>query len=122
MSDDGSGRMSDDWRYKAAQAARSGDDAGQVAYQTWMDYRIDHDPRSNDASLWDAVADAVLAAVVHSNRGLQANAVEEIREAVQNLGPYPHTHLHIMARHRKEWPTLWAAIDRLLVGVKETSE
>lgn len=40
--------------------------------------------------------------------------IEQVREAITNEGPAPKVHHQIMARHRAEWPTLWAAIDRLL--------
>lgn len=43
-------------------------------------------------------------------------AVEELRRAVRIKGPAPHLHDKTMARHRKEWPTLWRAIDDLLRG------
>lgn len=40
--------------------------------------------------------------------------VEQLARAVYDKGRMPIYHDTVMARHRKEWPTLWAAIDRLL--------
>lgn len=37
-----------------------------------------------------------------------------IHKAVRDEGPNPAYHHKIMERHRKEWPTLWEAIDLLL--------
>jgi hypothetical protein len=41
-------------------------------------------------------------------------AVGEIRRSVEDEGPEPAYHRAIVKRHRKEWPTLWRALDRLL--------
>jgi hypothetical protein len=46
--------------------------------------------------------------------------VDELRRAIEDPGPRPDIHFEIMARHRREWPTLWAAIDRLLLGTSTT--
>lgn len=43
--------------------------------------------------------------------------LEQLRAAVENPGPNPAYHYRMMDQHRKEWPTLWNAIDKLL---KET--
>jgi hypothetical protein len=50
----------------------------------------------------------------------RADALEELNDALDQLeaairieGPAPRVHREVMARHRAEWPTLWAAIDRL---------
>jgi hypothetical protein len=40
--------------------------------------------------------------------------LEELRAAINDFGPHPMRHLRIMDEHRKEWPTLWNAINRLL--------
>ncbi len=45
--------------------------------------------------------------------------VEEIREAILNEGPHPSLHKQIMAKHRKEWPTLWRALDKLMAAEVE---
>jgi hypothetical protein len=47
------------------------------------------------------------------------NAARRIAEAIQNPGPVPAYHAEIMARHRREWPTLWQAIDELLSAIPE---
>lgn len=41
-------------------------------------------------------------------------AIEALRYAIEKEGPRPWFHRKIMRRHRRQWPTLWAAIDRLL--------
>lgn len=38
----------------------------------------------------------------------------ELLAAVNNTGSHPEYHREVMRRHRREWPTLWKAIDRLL--------
>lgn len=40
--------------------------------------------------------------------------IEALRQAILDKGPAPLRHDQIMAKHRAEWPTLWAAIDDLL--------
>lgn len=42
------------------------------------------------------------------------SAVEDLRVTIMNRGPNPSMHDKIMQRHRREWPTLWRAIDHLL--------
>lgn len=44
----------------------------------------------------------------------QAAALEELARAVRDSGPRPDIHRQILERQRREWPTLWRAIDRLL--------
>jgi len=43
----------------------------------------------------------------------------ELRESITNEGSKPRYHREIQARHRREWPTLWKAIDNLLRAVQE---
>ena len=38
----------------------------------------------------------------------------EIKESIDNVGPVPQYHYHIIRKHRSEWPTLWKAIDKAL--------
>ena len=33
-----------------------------------------------------------------------------VQEAITNKGSQPSYHQSVMARHQKEWPTLWAAL------------
>lgn len=40
--------------------------------------------------------------------------INEIVEAIKNKGPSPGYHNKIMNKHKKEWPTLWAALDNLV--------
>jgi hypothetical protein len=40
-------------------------------------------------------------------------SVKKLLDAVNNQGISPAFHRYIMSKHRKEWPTLWAAIDQL---------
>ncbi len=42
------------------------------------------------------------------------DAAAKVRDAIKETGPRPDYHWTIMARHRKEWPTLWTAVDELL--------
>jgi len=42
--------------------------------------------------------------------------LSDLRRAVLDKGPRPDVHEEIMARHRREWPFLWRAIDRLVAG------
>lgn len=43
-------------------------------------------------------------------------AIQDLREAIRNEGSHPAWHRGIMERHRREWPTLWKAIDALLAA------
>lgn len=40
--------------------------------------------------------------------------IVEIRDAILNEGPQPLYHKSVMEKHRKEWPTLWNALDKLI--------
>lgn len=40
-----------------------------------------------------------------------AAALDALDAAITVPGPVPEYHEKIMAKHRREWPTLWAAID-----------
>lgn len=37
-----------------------------------------------------------------------------VRRAIWDAGPFPSYHREVMERHRREWPTLWKALDELL--------
>lgn len=41
------------------------------------------------------------------------DAAEQVYEAVANEGSHPKSHKWILHKHRKEWPTLWRALDAL---------
>ena len=41
-----------------------------------------------------------------------AHILADIMEAIDNEGPKPRYHREVMKRHRKQWPSLWAAIDK----------
>ena len=47
--------------------------------------------------------------------------IDALRKAVMFQGSHPLHHRQVMARHRKEWPVLWKAIDQLLAAPKETT-
>ncbi len=51
-------------------------------------------------------------ALSHERTG---DAIDQLRAAIEDKGPRPDWHDQVMARCRQEWPTLWAAIDALLV-------
>ena len=40
--------------------------------------------------------------------------VESVVRAIRDEGPVPGYHREVMVRHRREWPTLWNALDDLL--------
>ena len=42
--------------------------------------------------------------------------IEAIRKAIQNEGPQPRYHRTLMRKHRREWKTLWKAIDNILTS------
>lgn len=44
----------------------------------------------------------------------QNTKIKTLGRAIRNAGPQPKLHASIMRKHRKEWPTLWKAIDSLL--------
>lgn len=45
---------------------------------------------------------------------MSEGVVQRILEAIINPGRNPALHYRMMERHRKEWPTLWAALDELV--------
>lgn len=44
--------------------------------------------------------------------------LEQLRAAIRDEGPAPELHRAVMARHRREWPVLWEALDDLLAEDK----
>ncbi len=34
-----------------------------------------------------------------------------VQEAITDEGSHPRFHRHVMKRHQREWPTLWAALE-----------
>jgi hypothetical protein len=48
--------------------------------------------------------------------------IEILEKSITNEGPYPKHHRKIMFKHRREWPTLWNAIDRLLSKTSNLGE
>lgn len=40
--------------------------------------------------------------------------IEAVRSAVHEPGPMPNFHRRVADRHRREWPTLWRALDSLV--------
>jgi hypothetical protein len=47
--------------------------------------------------------------------------IDALRKAIMFQGSHPLHHRQVMARHRREWPVLWKAIDQLLATHKETN-
>lgn len=41
-----------------------------------------------------------------------------LRKAIMDEGSHPSHHRQVMARHRREWPVLWKAIDQLVTTTK----
>lgn len=41
-------------------------------------------------------------------------AIEALVTAIQNKGPVPQYHNHVMRKHREEWPKLWEALDKVV--------
>lgn len=41
------------------------------------------------------------------------DGIASLGRAISNQGPVPRYHRQVMADHRREWPTLWRAIDDL---------
>lgn len=42
-----------------------------------------------------------------------AQALDALDRAITEAGPQPVWHERMMERHRREWPTLWAALDAI---------
>jgi hypothetical protein len=51
--------------------------------------------------------------------GMSDRKIDALRKAIMFQGSHPLHHRQVMARHRKEWPVLWKAIDQLLAAQKE---
>lgn len=47
------------------------------------------------------------------------HAAYEVRRALRAEGRSPQWHRSLMARHRAEWPVLWAALDSLVAAIDE---
>ena len=47
--------------------------------------------------------------------------IDALRKAIMDEGSHPLHHREVMARHRREWPVLWRAIDQLVAAQKETT-
>jgi chromosome segregation ATPase len=50
------------------------------------------------------------------------NSIDSLEMAIKDEGPYPKHHRKIMFRHKREWPTLWNAIDKVIYKSKNTGE
>lgn len=50
---------------------------------------------------------------------LLEQAALELRRAVVLPGPQPQWHRSVIARHRAEWPKLWAAIDSIIASLEQ---
>lgn len=40
--------------------------------------------------------------------------IDDLGNAIKREGPNPRLHHRVQRRHRRQWPTLWKKIDRLL--------
>lgn len=40
--------------------------------------------------------------------------IYDLNKSINDPGPNPKFHFSVMKKHRKEWPTLWHAIDYLI--------
>lgn len=47
-------------------------------------------------------------------RHYQAERIDRLIAAIIDEGSHPQVHREILAEHRRQWPTLWDAIDRLV--------
>ena len=47
------------------------------------------------------------------------DAAEQVRKAIEIEGRLPEYHQEIMHTHRKEWPTLWEALDNLITALRK---
>lgn len=54
--------------------------------------------------------------LVHGRRQAEGlvEKVEAVRKAVADAGPVPSHHRSVLDCHRREWPTLWRALDALV--------
>ena len=50
----------------------------------------------------------------HNLIEVRNNDIRRLREAIHDKGPHPDYHDSILARHRAEWPTLWAVLDEMV--------
>lgn len=83
---------------------------GRIAgYECTCGYASDHGWTEDGAAIRARLHQAAYLA----DAGLLAD-MSELRDAVRDPGPHPDYHRSVMERHRREWPTLWQAIDRLI--------
>lgn len=45
-------------------------------------------------------------------------AALQVVDAIRNEGSHPNFHRTVIAKHRREWPTLWCQLDRLIEQVE----
>ena len=53
------------------------------------------------------------------------HTLKNIENAINQEGPVPNYHRHVMRKHRAEWPVLWKALDnamKVLNGKKEVND
>ena len=75
--------------------------------------------KNNDSYPYDQKKESPYSSIkVNHNSNIWTNRTDidiaRLRKAVNNKGINPKFHDKLMARHRKEWPQLWVAIDALL--------
>jgi hypothetical protein len=72
-------------------------------------------------TIWMKTAEQTTIQSFYANaeRDAYKKIIREIIEAIENEGPVPHYHHHVMRKHRSEWPTLWKAIDKAIEKIND---
>lgn len=88
-----------------------------VLYQAYVDHAYGGRETAEESAEHDAAYDRLRDALdTHWRLATVAAgpALVELVAAVNDTGPRPDVHRKILARHRREAPAVWAAIDALL--------
>jgi len=92
--------------------------APDLAWVFCLPYADDHDCACVIGRDWYEMRDKC-SCLCHKRFEELSKAIENkllgrLKRAIENEGKEPGYHHETMERHKKEWPTLWKAIDELL--------
>ena len=94
--------------------AREADEHRKKAYDAYLGISIP--PYSSNLGFEvDTLYAQIMHIMIQDVTPEQQKAILKMNEAIGNKGPNPTVHEVIMEEHRRQWPTLWKAID----GIQE---
>lgn len=93
------------------------DEVGEAEAQEWAEAIL-----AGHATFaeYRAKVDAEVVGGVERSVSNVEEAAHRVHRAIVDEGPVPPYHNRVMEKHRKEWPTLWAALDELIAELDRT--